>query len=295
MSVRARSGVAVAVLSLLMMSVAVSAKSPSPSASGQGPLATGSAGSAILWETPSARLEASALSIHEGDKVFTGVVPTVALHSDPGDDTYRTLEVEWTEQGLEQRLFVYFAADEHDWWVTEVRTRDGYPDADWITYPGPLFRTPRGGTFEGDVHLTGGMGRAPGELIIDGLRLTAFAPGTGPAPLTGCHPATAAEERTVSGPQAAGGVLSMEPTEAEALLRSMGVCFTFRYEYPVGSQDPSGNTSSGYSERWCTAPPSGTVTDVATLEDGELVIFVEETQARDERPQPPEGWGCEAA
>jgi len=295
MSAPARSTVVIAVLSLLLASVAVSAQSPTASAPAQGPDASASGARAIDWQTPSAHLQAAAMTIHEGDKVFTGVVPQVALRSDPGDPAYRTLEAEWAEQGLEQRLFIYFAADDHDWWVTEIGTRDGYPDADWITYRGPFFKTPRGATFEGDVHLTGGVGRAPGELVIGDLRLTAFAPGTGPAALTGCHTATPAEVTTLSKPGDAGGLRSLTPGDAEALLRSMGVCFTFRYEYPVGSQDPSGDTSSGYSERWCTAPPSGTVGDVTTLGGGEVVVFVEDPDVRVERPQPPQGWGCPAA
>ena len=154
------------------------------------------------------------MTIHEGDKVFTGLVPTVSIHSDPGDPTYRTLEVEWTEQGVEQRLYLYFAADDTDWWVSEIRTRDGYPDADWIAYHGPFFRTPRGETFEGDVHLIGGVGRAPGQLDIVDLRLAAFAPDTGPAALTGCHP-----DEGAGGPLGAGELVVFVETDQVMTVR----------------------------------------------------------------------------
>lgn len=42
--------------------------------------------------------------------------------------------VAWEEDGLEQRLNLYFSADDLDWWISEVRTRDGFKNADWITY-----------------------------------------------------------------------------------------------------------------------------------------------------------------
>ena len=51
------------------------------------------------------------------------------------------------------------AADKDDWWVTEIRTYDGFPDGEWIDYAavrqplGEMFRTPRGETFEEDVRL----------------------------------------------------------------------------------------------------------------------------------------------
>ena len=39
------------------------------------------------------------MRITEGDKVFTGEdVLAWEVHSDPGDASYRTLEIEWQEQ-----------------------------------------------------------------------------------------------------------------------------------------------------------------------------------------------------
>lgn len=251
----------------------------------------------VTWDSGAARFEAGSYEIRVGDAVFTGDGPA-DVHSDPGDPTYRTLEVTWYEQGVEQRMNLYFSADADDWWVTEIRTYEGMIDGDWIDYTvvgepsREMLKTPRGQSFEGDVLLMG-SGRVPAELAIEGLRLTAFMPGTGPGPLVGCEPATTTARELPGGPLQVGqplhgtGIESMEPSRAEALLRDLGFCFTFRYEYPTGP-------SVGYGERWCTAPPAGRITDVSYLDDGEIVVTVEDDEVRAEREQPPQGWNCPA-
>ncbi len=75
------------------------------------------------------------------------------------------------EQGVEQRVNLYLAADETDWWVSEIGTSDGSADGYWIRYPGPLFKTPVGEPFYGDVHLVSDLGPVHGELDFDGLLL----------------------------------------------------------------------------------------------------------------------------
>lgn len=267
--------------------------SPSPTPSEASPPPYG----AVTWDSGAARFAADSYQIHVGDTVFTGSGPA-EVHSDPGDPTYRTLEVVWHEQGVEQRMNLYFAADAEDWWVTEVRTYDGMADGEWINYwavgqpPQMMFRTPRGESFQGDVFLAG-FGRLAAVLEIERLRLTAFAPGTGPGPLVGCTAATTNKKALRQSPLRKGqplhgtGILKMDPAEAESLLRDLGLCFTFRYEYPT-------SPSVGYSERWCTAPPAGWITDLLYLDDGEIVVFVEDDQVRNEREQPPEGWNCPA-
>jgi len=291
---------AAAALTTGLLAVTLQTASPdlaSVPASGSAAPGSPAPGAAIVWDSGSVRLEANALEIKAGDKVFSGQAP-YAVHSDPGDPTYRTLEVEWVEDGLEQRLYLYFGADELDWWITEVRTRDGYPDADWITYDVDLLAaTPRGETYEGDIHLVGGDGRVPGELTIRGARLTAFAPGSGPGALSDCERVRAsvrvgAESPLDEGqPLAGSGIEEMSPQAAEALLREAGLCFTFRYQYPT-----SEDRSEGYSERWCTAPPGGTIRDegLAYLDDGEVVVFVSDDRVMPVREQPPEGWDCPA-
>ncbi len=133
---------------------------------------------AIGWDSGLVQLTASAMRITEGDEVFTGEnVLAWGVHSDPGDAAYRTLQVEWQEQDVEQRLFLYFAADDTDWWVSELRTRDGFPDADWITYTGPFFTTPIGESYRGDISLASEDGRVPGTLELQDVTLTV--PGIG--------------------------------------------------------------------------------------------------------------------
>jgi hypothetical protein len=57
------------------------------------------------------------------------------VDSSPGD-TERTLEVTWQEAGVEMRLNLYLAADDADWWVTEVRVYDGSAEGHWIGWGG---------------------------------------------------------------------------------------------------------------------------------------------------------------
>jgi hypothetical protein len=247
----------------------------------------------VLWDSGSVRLEADAIEMRRGDCFFAGIGPA-EIHSDPGDPTYRTLEIVWEERGTDAGLNIYFAADETHWWVTEIRTPAGeFYDHESLPYSlNEVFRTPRGATFEGDVHLEYGFGLP--ELVIEGLRLTAFAPGTGPGPLTDCEFAATSKKALRRDPLGKGqplrgsGIRKMSPEQAEALLRELGLCFTFRYEYPVI------DTGGGYSERWCTAPPAGKVGGLLYLPDGEVVVFVDDTEPRPERAQPPEGWNCPA-
>ena len=141
----------------------------------------------------------------------------------------------------------------------------------------------------------------PQGLTITGLRLTAFAPGTGPAPLTDCKPATTNKKELRRSPLQKGqplhgtGIRKMTPDEAETLLRDLGLCFTFRYEYavPPSPDDPDVGVV-GSSERWCTAPPAGRVRDLVYAPDGEVIVFVEDKEVRPMRTQPPEGWNCQA-
>jgi hypothetical protein len=141
----------------------------------------------IDWDTGCVHLTAGELRINtdtagdEPGQVFT-VEDPVMLNSDPGADTYRTLEATWQEGGSEMRLNLYFAADEDSWWVRELRTYDGQPTPDWITFPGPLLETPLGEAYAGDVVLNGRIGSVPGTLEVRGLTLAVpdFGPGSGP-------------------------------------------------------------------------------------------------------------------
>ena len=136
-------------------------------------------------------------------------------------------------------------------------------------------------------------------LLIEGLRLTAFAPGTGPAPLTGCAPAAVTTQAVREGPFAKGDALrglgfrQKTPAEAAALLRELGYCFTFRYTHPVEGSEGGWSPS----DRWCLAPPGGKIDDALYLDDGEIVdgeivVFVDDQVPRPHEPAPPQGVAC---
>jgi hypothetical protein len=260
------------------------------------------AGSAVVWDSGSVRFEADSFELRIGDQVFHGSGPA-EVDSDPGDSESRTLEVFWHERGVEQRMNLYFGADESDWWLTEVRTYDGSEDGDWINYAlvdepsSEMLRTPRGSTHAGDVRFLG-WGRVTGELIIEGLELTAFAPGTGPAAHSGCRMAVPPEQVDEVRPTDEGqphyesGYTDMSAAEVETLLTELGLCFEFRYSYPTGPEVDGSQV--GYSERWCTAPPDGRVDDALYGGQGAIIVFVEDDQIRELREQPPAGWNCPA-
>jgi hypothetical protein len=289
---------AIALMAAITLTAATSAQQPSPgspsSPSGE------EAAPAIVWDSGSVRLEADDFEVRVGDEVFHGLGP-VEVDSDPGDSEYRTLEIIWHEQGVEQRVNLYFTADEDEWWISEIRTYDGLEEGEWINYlvVGELWddmlRTPRRGTYEGDVQFVG-WGRVPGEVLIRGLRLTPFAAGTGPAPFTGCEFAVSPKKAERLRPTDKGQPLhesaykTMSPQDLEAMLRDLGLCFDFRYGYPTGPYVDGGQESA--SERWCTAPPSGKVDDAVYGGDGEIIVFVEDGEIREPREQPPQGWNC---
>lgn len=284
----------IALAGTIILTAATSVQGPSPSPAG------GEASEAIVWDSGLVRLEADDLEIRVGDKVFHGIGPS-AVHSDPGDTEYRTLEITWQEQGVEQRMNLYFGADEDEWWISEIRTYDGFEQGEWINYVvvgqmwSGMLRTPKRSTYEGDVQLVG-WGRVPGEVRIEGLRLTPFASGTGPAPFSDCEYAVSPAQADLLRPADQGqplhgsGFRRMSPQEVEGLLRDLGLCFDFRYGYPTAPWIDGGQ--EGMSERWCTAPPAGEVDDALYGSHGEIIVFVEDEEIREPRAQPPAGWNC---
>jgi hypothetical protein len=244
---------------------------------------------AIVWDSGEVRLTASAIRIVTPEGVFTAQVPDLFVGGDPGSATYRTLEIEWWEADREQRLYIYLAADRAEWWVTEIRTRDGEPNAEWVTYVQPTsWRMPIGATYVGQLRLSQG----PYALEIDDMALQAFHPATIPAQLRFCRPAEVpgggGDPLAPGQPLAGSGIESMTPTAAQTLLRLRGFCHMFRYSY-----DYTDAPGSGYGEAWCDPPP-GVITELAYGGDGEVLIFVEDAMPtfHSPRPQPPVGWGC---
>jgi hypothetical protein len=241
------------------------------------------------WRTDVVTLEADAVVVEASGRRFR-MPQDARVTSDPGNATYRTLEMTWFEGGTEMRLNLYFAADETSWWVSEIRTYDGRPLGEWITYQGRFFHTPRGASFVGDIDLAGANARGPGRLVIDRMRLTAFAPGTGTEPFSGCRligPAGGgADPLEVGEPLGDQRIRGMEAAEAHELLQAQGVCHDFRLEWRY-----AGSSTSGYSQRWCV-PPSGLVGEAAYGSEGQVILFVDDPVPRTFDPGTPLTVGC---
>jgi hypothetical protein len=157
---------------------------------------------AIDWDSGSVRLTADSVRIVTNTHTYaaadiTRVAPPdsyrcaeavgdcISVTSDGShSDTYRTLELEWREAGVDMRLHFYLAANDRTWWVTQIRTRDGRPAGheDWLAWTGRFMETPLGKAWHGDLDLVDGVGQyhaddgltPTGELHLRGMALSAF-------------------------------------------------------------------------------------------------------------------------
>jgi hypothetical protein len=129
----------------------------------------------VSWVTSRVRLDADHFfTVADGD-TFWAKDQNIDIGSDYGDSTYCSLEIEWEENGVDMRLYMYFHADSISWWSDEIRTYDGQTNPDWLEYTGTFFETPLGQTFTGDFARecdTGGP--YTGRLHFDGLSLRPF-------------------------------------------------------------------------------------------------------------------------
>lgn len=196
-------GVSVALVSVLLVSGAIGPSGPAvPGA--MPPASAGAPG--VDWTTERVALTADDFRLDVNDLEFGVDVQPTRMTSDPGGSDYWTLEVEWPEHDVEQRLNMYFGSDGTDWWVDEIRTYDGYDPGEWVYAYGPFFQTPLGQAFEGDIQVDLlGTGRpddrenlVPAVLSFTGMRL-AVSPGAEPilepAETTSAASPTAAEKR----------------------------------------------------------------------------------------------------
>jgi hypothetical protein len=111
-------------------------------------------------------VEANGLTfVPVGDIDLSGDRGNPATDDEPG---YKTLELTWREHDLEMRINLYFASDNDDWWISEIRTYDGNDPGEWITMTGEQARTPLGQAYVGDL--------VAGPLRLTGLELEAFIP-----------------------------------------------------------------------------------------------------------------------
>ena len=185
--------------------------------------------------------------------------------------TERSVQLSWQEHGVEMWLHLYLRADDEDWWIEEVRSYDGRKNGDWIYYrPADLpqmTRMPRGATFEGDLDLAStsadrhALDKA-GRVRITGLRLTAFAPGSGRA-ARALRPSGRDRARVGGEPDGRRAAarrprpVADGPRELQAVLSEQGVCHTYRLHYPTKTKtrDDGSLVPTGWrTERWCTLP-----------------------------------------
>ena len=220
----------------------------------------GSNGNAVHWRTDVVAFTARDFWIDANGKRFTADVADVSVTSDPGNATYRTLEVTWHEHGVEMRLNLYFAGDATTSWVSEIRTYDGRPAGKWVTWEGTWFQAPNGGASSGDLDLTSDgvtlhiAGLTLGSTPFDGV----IEPPGGGAPI----PAGPVNLFGPGQPLHCSGILQMTPADAEQALLSLGYRLGWRY------------VSDGYWDPRSTAPEGVIQEPVAFGMDGELIIPV---------------------
>lgn len=141
---------------------------------GSGGAAGSTAANPVEWHTPTVSLTATDFWIIADGQRFTSQGAAVDVHSDPGDATYTTLELTWTEQSREMRFTIYlYAPDPSGWFSNEMRTYDAQPSGDWLFYLGAFFTSPIGATFHGDLDLKNQPSdQIRGELHLHGLALS---------------------------------------------------------------------------------------------------------------------------
>jgi hypothetical protein len=240
--------------------------------------ATNGVADAIRWQTSVVALAATELSIDADDLVFTGS-PAATVTSDTGNLTSWTIEATWSEHGRQQRLSMYFAADQTSWWIREVRVLDGASGnaPDWATFRGgPWARTALGAGYSGELDLGGSSPTGPVSLHLGGLRI-AVAPQdpTRHPPVGGIvlqergDPAVDGNPFEAGGPLHCSGILQLPPKAVELQLLARGYTLSWRWQYATGS-------NTGYSEGRTTAPDTGWISDALVGSSGELIVFVED-------------------
>ncbi len=145
------------------------------------PFPTSAQKNKVSWRSSRVSLEADDFYIIASGKKFLGPGNGI-VGGDPGNPTYCSLELEWRENDVPMRLYIYFSADNQKWWSPLVRTRNGAPIDGWVSYGGKLFETPLGAVATGNYHLTstsetdGTPNAAPRFSILhfENLRLQAF-------------------------------------------------------------------------------------------------------------------------
>jgi hypothetical protein len=318
---------------IVLLSTAAAAQDGSP---GPSPATTAEASTGaprIQWASDAIELTADDLRLRVGDRVVTApreVLPMGQMYHD-----HAQLEAWWFEMGSPQRLNINLDLDDTRWWVDSVWAYDAHGrNGEWVYFEdlAKRTRTPLGESFTGDLRLESTDAdreefRRAGSAVLrlDGLRLSAFLPGTRPAALTGCdylvddrvQVTWKAYERGNGGGfwrfgysdgilqdrgELLEGVADMTPKEVEAALQGAGLCYRFDHSWrPTPRfEDPRLDREREiFFDRRCSAPDTGEVTELWFGPDfpsggpGVIVyVRVRETQVRDWPEPPPYGTDC---
>jgi hypothetical protein len=229
-------------------------------------------GNPIRWTTNVVELQAADFWIEANGQRFTATGVRPDVRSDPGDATYRTLEVTWKEHAVEMRLNLYFTGDAATSWVNEVRIYDGNANGNWLTANGRFAAAPLGATWAGDLDLqfigAPGVAGGPARLHVAQATLRSI-PFDGVTEPVGNAIALAENDRPFAsgGPLHCSGILQMAPKEAELTLLKLGYKLSWRFERTTGP-------NTGYAEAMARAPDGVIHTEGLAGSGGELIMFV---------------------
>ncbi len=223
----------------------------------------------IIWKSEAVLLAADDVTVQaNGATLRPGGGPT-KVHGDPGSLKYATLEITWAEDGLEQRINLYLAADRSSWWMTEARAYDNVgPNPDWAMLDGWVGRRPLGQPFIGDLDLSGDGRKGPVHVHVAGAVLAMSPQPSYIDPPIGGGP-LATDPFAPGGSLHCSGILQLKPIDAERELIARGIRLSWRFEWSTGA-------NTGYGELRLYAPPTGYISSTALGGDGELIVFVED-------------------
>jgi hypothetical protein len=229
-------------------------------------------GNAVHWTTKVVELHAADFWIETNGQRFTATVAPIDVDSDPGDATYRTLEVTWKEHGVEMRLNLYFDGDGTFAWVREVRIYDGKPQGEWLTATGRFAPALLRAFWSGDldVQFPVASGEAPARLHLGGLALRSIPFDGVNEPVGGGGIVLAENDQPFGpgGPLHCLGLLQMPPKQAEAILSSLGYKLSWRLQTTTGP-------NTGFAEPMARAPDGViAITEPVVGGSGELIVFV---------------------
>jgi len=228
-------------------------------------------GNAVHWVTNVVELHATDFWIEANGQRFRAVGMPVDVVSDPGDATYRTLELTWKEHGVEMRINLYFDGDRTSSWIDEVRIYDGTAQPKWRTVTGRFAPTLPGTFWSGDLDITFpvGAGVLPARLHLSGvaLRSIAFDGVNEPIGRPGIELPEHAKPFASGGVLHCLGILQLPPKQAEAVLASLGYKLSWRLMTTTGP-------NTGYAEPMARAPDGVIIDEGAVGSSGELILFV---------------------